>query len=521
MTNSARNQWLLSGVIAFIIPFQLQYNYLLNTFYHYGAVYFDAGWFANVIWRNDWMLTNPHPMGTMSCFAIHLFLILVPLSQLSWFLPVHMVEFYSGCMATIYALFAVAMLAALVLCVKPRNLWQTLMLAALAIGFSFNGIIMQGIWMSHIEYAIPLCIFLFILSYACGRYWPAAFFFVLTLSIREDAGFHLTAVAGLLGLIKAVEKRSIKSVIPEICIITCACIYSIFACWLTYHFHVAYYGANDSIFANIYSGHPFYAHLTWRLLSERAHAIFIDRVYLWLGFLVTMVWAIYKRNAYLAVGFAAYIPWFMLNWTAINDNTGWLYAYYPYPFALSLGWPVLAALYQYHLPLPPVVARETLVLQTVLVIIGLTVWNAQTEQLDFGPVHWAQWGSYRIQQGTEHRERILEFTTRLVSDDKALGTVAVDNGVLSLTAGPVAGSDLLFLEDANAPNVDSIIYFLHHSLPDDKVMTQAQKYQLSHHYCLEGTTICMFSNRKTDQLGTFSSLLNETTFPTQTYQDGM
>ena len=83
--------------------------------------------------------------------------------------------------------------------------------------------------------------------------------------------------------------RSIKPVRREIILIACVFAYSVMALLLTRHIHAGFYGTRDSMFANIYSGYPAYAHLNWALLAERWHVIFTERLYLlWLGFVVSI-----------------------------------------------------------------------------------------------------------------------------------------------------------------------------------------------------------------------------------------
>lgn len=499
------------ALVVLFVPFLLHYHYLLNTFYHFGAVFFDTGWLANTVWRNALHLPNPYQFGDYSVFAVHAYVMLAVINLLSYLAPLSMPEFYAVLNAGIYAGLGLAMFAALRACTRPRTPWQLAWLGLLSIGFAFNGVLMQGVWMTHIEYAIPLGVFLFFLFYATGRISLALVCFAATLLVREDAGFHLAALLILLALIKYREQRSIPAIRKELVLIVYACGYSLLAWGFTVAIRT-HFGLPNSLFALTFSGTPAYAHLSWDLLSERAQQIFMERTYIWLGALVTFGWAAYRRDLYLAIGFTAYIPWFLLNWTAKLENTGVLYAYYAFPFVVSLGWPVLAALWRYRNNVPQQVAQETLKLQALLVIIGLVVGNLETYQPTFGPSYWARWGSYSLRPAAAHREVTDQFIATLGTNAADLGTVTGDGPVLSLAADPAGGRKLRPLTDSRA--ADTLLYFNPFSVkPSTEVTERVQKHYLPYHYCIEKTSICAFSNRPPERLGAFTGVFVATPVP--------
>ncbi|MDE3060246.1 MAG: hypothetical protein KGJ06_04485, partial [Pseudomonadota bacterium] len=226
MVGEADKKWLW-GAGVFLIAFQLHYDYLLNLFYHFGAPYFDAGLFAHLLWHNDWTLANPHLRGEYSYFCVHFSPFLLLASRFSQLIPTHMVEFYSGFIAGIYATLGLVMLLALFACFRPRSAWQSALLALAALAFAFNGEIVKGMWMPHFEYAIPLGIILFLWLYKRGHTGWSLFFFVLTLLMREDAGLHLTAILGVLAAIAFWEKRSFQAIRTELILMAYAFGYSL------------------------------------------------------------------------------------------------------------------------------------------------------------------------------------------------------------------------------------------------------------------------------------------------------
>lgn len=397
------------AVAAFVVPFQLQYNYAINAFYAFGASYRDAGWFARLLWRNTWELINPHDAA--SYLAIHFTSAFIPLTYLSHVLPTQPVEFYAAFIATTYAALALAMFYALCTCIRPATHRQIAALALVAVAFSFTGVVVQGTQLLHYEYLIPAGIIAFLVSLASGRLGLATILLLLTLTIREDAGFHAAAILGLVAIIKAARYRSLSSIKAELAYFVLACAYSALAVWLTFLLRIEY-KIPGGAFTMIYSGAPPYAHLSWPLLSERLYSTFMGGLHCWAPLAVTMAWALRTRDPYLAVGFLANIPWFVLNWTAVWNGAGVLYSYYAFPFAVAMAWPVIAALFRYGPAMPGHAARDTLKVQTLLVIVGLVTWNESTNALAFGPTYLARWGSYRLQPETTYLIA-LDYSARI------------------------------------------------------------------------------------------------------------
>jgi hypothetical protein len=292
--------------------------------------------------------------------------------------------------------------------------------------------------------------------------------------------------------------------------------YSLFAWWMTLRIRAAY-GIDGNVFEVTYSGIPPYTHLSIQLLLTRAVKIFREAPYLWTGFMVSFLWTLRRKNPYWIIGFAAFIPWFILNWTAYNPNTGVLYAYYAFPFVLSMGWPPIAAVWQYGVKLPSAAVWDTLAMQLALVIAGLVVWDSDGDHLAFGPSYWARWGSYASQwenapSGEETDVRpIMRKVALMVSSNQRLGKVMVDSGMMSLTMGSQSqnrGLNLQQLSD-NTAAVDTIVYFCHSEALASDILAKVQQDQLSTHYHVSNTPLCLFTNRSRDDLGTLAPLLEE------------
>jgi len=101
---------------------------------------------------------------------------------------------------------------------------------------------------------------------------------------------------------------------------------------------------------------------------------------------------------------------------------------------------------------------------------------------------------------------------------KAVSAGAEDIDNLTLNRRQGTGFSVLFLSqrpyEANVPPEPKIGTVVYMRSPFggrvDIMREHARQSNLSHHYCVVGTTICLFSNKTMDQLGSVSPLLSET-----------
>jgi len=489
----------LCAALVFFIPFILHYRYSLNAFYHFGAPINDAGMFAHLSWRGDWKLSLPAIFGDLTFFHVHFSPIIMALNSLSYLVPIGgMVEYYSVFLATVYASIGLALFYAVNGAIRITNPLLLLIVAIISTLLSFNASIMHGIWHGHIEYAIPLGIFLFLLFYTQNKMQYAIPAFIFTLIIREDAGFHLIAPLGLLSLVKLYETRSLKHIISEVKFIILAMTYSVLATWFTLYIR-NYQGGT---FQMIYSGTPPYAHLNWNLLSQRITTIAEQHIYLWAGFFATIITTIYTRNKYMMIGFIAYIPWFLLNWTAYNPNTGVIYAYYSYPFIISMMWPIIAARLQHGHEIPRAYLKPIIALQICLVAASVIMVNDSSKKLEFAPIYGARWGSYNIQNSTENRQKVMTFFNGVNTGQGNMGTVMADNGSITMVANTqYQGKNLLRADINPTEPVDSIIAMLidENAIPPE-ITKRIEENNLPYKHCMVGTSICVFTNRRLEDL---------------------
>ena len=506
-TGITSRSWWLWGLLAFFVPFWLHYDYILNAFYHFGAGYGDSGLFARMVWQNKWWIPTPQAYASedVSFMAIHFMPFMLVLNGLSYLIPTHEAEFYGVYMAAIYALLSAGLFTLFASSVRPKNQLQMAGLFIIASLYAFNYTVMEGIWYVHVEYAIPMCILFFLYFYIRRLKWPTIFSFIFLLSQREDAGFHLTAVLGLIAVVKWWNTRSFSTIRREAIYSYIAVIYSAFAMFAVFLIIDMYGGRDQSNWELMYTGREPWKHLTFAMLGDRLMEILRDRSYLYVGFFITMGWAVWKRDAYMAIGFVACLPWFVMNIIAYQHMNGVLSAYYGFPFVLGFGWPLIAVMLRYGFPLPAHPVREALILQVVLVLSSVLIWNNWDKRPEFGPYFGARWGSYTMQDGTINRQLTQQFVAQFEAGAGDLGIVAGEEGIMSLVWGTYHGK--VMLRPRVRDKLDTMIYFTtNHGEVREGGLRAAWKNHLDNNYCMLAVPICMLTNRKLEQLGNMQYL---------------
>lgn len=146
--------------------------------------------------------------------------------------------------------------------------------------------------------------------------WSVGF---LALLIREDVGFHFVALLGPLMVFKKIRGHSL---------------------WSQKEFLI--FAVASFAFQWVYAGRPAFDHLTLGFLSHRLSLLIEMRLYVWLPLLGIAFSAAILRNEYIAIGGIAFLPWLLLQPSAVNDAPGTLAIHYPYPLILGIGWVALA-----------------------------------------------------------------------------------------------------------------------------------------------------------------------------------
>jgi hypothetical protein len=470
---AARINLALAGIVAVAVPFVAFAELVLAHFYARGSFLLDAGLFAGLLWHGDAALTVPDSLGGGSFFASHAVPIFVPLTALSRILPLSLAEFFAAFVGLCHALLALAVFWALTGMQDVRRGAAAWMACALALGFAFSGLALAIARYPHFETLIAACFLLFAVALRQGRIWLAVLCFAVGLATREDAGLHYAGVLVLLVLLARWRGEEWRAQRVAVGFAVAGVLYAVAAMAVQ---RGVFHGGGA--FARVYLGDPPYAHLTARVLFERFAYLVLARPYIVLPALAAAVWAVRARNAAIVLGYAASLPWLVLNLLAASPLAGGLASYYAFPFLIGLGWPALAA--------RP--GRATVPAFAAMLALSF-VPSAQLHdpgRLDLP-------ADFLTAPPRGEREAVDSAVTALAAARGGLGRLLVDQSVAALAPYAFAKAEIpMFAEDGPA---DTVIYM---QRGYDGEALAARGTALPFHYAVPGTNLRVDSDRRLD-----------------------
>ncbi|MEM8638926.1 MAG: hypothetical protein AAGG51_08955 [Cyanobacteria bacterium P01_G01_bin.54] len=333
-------------ILIFVLPFAVNYGFIIDHFYDCQASISDSGLMATLAWRNTWALHPPTVLGWGSFLQAHVFGIFWLTSALSYILPLNMVQSYALYQGLYYALPAVTLYSFL-LAQFPglQQGWQRGWAAFLSLLFAFNGITQVLMDDTHPEIAGPTFLILFLTLWVRQRYGWAIVPFLLCLLVREDMGFHIVGILGLVLLGRGLSHRGFWQQPAGRWLWgfnLFAFTYSIGIIVLQKIFAPEVYDQGYPLFAGVYLGDPAFAHLSAAFFRERLADQLRNLHYIYLPALATLSLSLYPRwRPTLLIGFLAYLPWYGLHLLAVKGIAGILAKYYTFPYIISLAWPLV------------------------------------------------------------------------------------------------------------------------------------------------------------------------------------
>ncbi|MBV9586522.1 MAG: hypothetical protein JO213_16740 [Alphaproteobacteria bacterium] len=476
-----------------IVPFAAFTTLVLYHFYIKGGFLWDSGLLAFLIGESDPRLPTPGIIGGGSFFATHFTPIFLALSVIRRLLPVSNPQFFAMFTGLCHALPGLAVFWILYSGFRLHTPRGVIVAAGLSLGFSFNGLALAIALYPHFEMLIVGAAVLFFVALSQRRWMLAACFFLVCLTTREDAGFHLFAVLFLLVALNRWRGIPWRQQRREMGFAIIALAYSITALALQ---HALF--DNQSSFARIYLGDPAFRKLSLALLAERLLGYVEFRTYLVLPAIVTLFWAVYARNPYIVLGYAAFLPWSVLHLLADSDIAGTLSSYYAYPFLIASFWPLLGVLAGSPRREQP--ATGFAVLAFVAMIAGS--FAARGYQANPGgiklPAAFVSLPSAARQTATERAIGLL------VQAKAKLGSVMVDGSVLALVPDGFSIKETFWENSAGSP--DTVIYFVA-GYESDKARMVAEQAGLRSHYRVPGTSIQLATDRALDAASPLAPLL--------------
>ena len=504
----------IGGGLAFAVPFLLAFSFIFNFFFDKGAMFLDAGWFADLMWRKNWALPNPSvalvdpAFSPASFYGDHVSPILAIVSAASWLFPSDRVDVFAAYIGLSYGLMGLVMWKILARW-RPCNsiLWVAIS-TALSIAFACNGLALSATTYPHIEVLAPPLILATLMLVLEKRLLAGALVGVLALLIREDVGFHFVAILGLVIVVNMVQGCSLFSQRALVIFCTVALLYSIGAIALQRYFYPS------TGFQWVYSGSPVYAHLTLEFWLNRLSFLFEARLYIWLPLLAMLVSAAALSNVYIVIGAVAYLPWLGLQLSAVNHLPGALSAHYAYPLIVGVGWTAIACRFY---PSGRTVRRANFVAAGCFGLVVASTFIANREAEHFARAAFPT--EFALQP---HATRA--FASAFGEAVPLMGKVRVDAAILSLNPEPFLPTAWLLPQDWDKhggpdPDIDTLAYFKD-GFEQEKANAQQRVMRRAHPFTAPGTNIVVFTTRQLDPSTALAHLLVATPYLlTHFYED--
>jgi hypothetical protein len=330
---------------------------------------------------------------------------------------------------------------------------RTVLAASAAAAFYLSGEVLSGQWEPHQEIASPLFTAMFFLGWATERQGLAIVSLVLNAAVREDCGLLLALPLLLLSALEWVRKKQgDPDFVPRYTLHYASV--SMLLSAASFTIQKIFFHERDTISTFYYGANPF-AHLTMSLLRFRIEYIVEHGQYLWMPGIVLVVAAIALRDMRIAIGWVAFIPFWIFNLLSKEDGSAYLGGYKCFPFIVSLLWPAVIALRS------PIAQQAKLRWVQVAVLLSALV-TFENGNLRFAaPDDMASlFYRWQLHPETQNAERYRDLEARL--DLAELGNVKASVSVLALYpySFPIwHQSSVASVRVGDARNADSLLWF--------------------------------------------------------------
>jgi hypothetical protein len=323
----------------------------------------------------------------------------------------------------------------------------------LGIALALSGIPANAAWLGHYEMAIPAVVILFFVALVRGNNRTAAVALVCALALREDVGFHVATL--LVPLVWLDRARAPSDVQTSARTFAGA---AVLGSTLALGVQTAFLGRHD-VFALVYSGDPPFAHLTLDEIGARLGFVAMHRPYLVVPALLALGYAAKKRDARLAVGWLAALPWIALQLSASHPSIARLYAHYPFPLVVSLAWPLIALFWRARGDATAIAPRErraAVALTLVCIATSLfAVWDGRVVVAALAPEEGGLVAPAELARTRAATERFLDDVRERRGE---LGRVAAPDAVATLAGDLFVARERVRPSLRELPDVDAVLY---------------------------------------------------------------
>jgi hypothetical protein len=292
----------IAGAIVVAVPLVAYATSILYSFYGIGSSFHDAGWSAYLIHEADLQIHDPPCVDDgVSWFNSHISPLFLATSALGHLVPLTRIQFYAAYIGISHALPAVAVFWLLLSGYRMTSPMPCIAAALLALFFSFNGLALAIARFPHFTMFIVGTGMMFLVALVLRRVALALLFLLLCLSTREDAGFHLFALLSILFVLEWGQGVPWREQKPTAVFAALALLYSAGVVVLQHTLSSREY----SLLINEYLGSPFFSQVTIPSMTMRLVGWVAYRGYVVIPAICVFVWAIVRRNVYIALGYVA------------------------------------------------------------------------------------------------------------------------------------------------------------------------------------------------------------------------
>ncbi len=490
----------LAALVVLGLPVAAFTGLVLHHFYVKGAVFWDSGLLASLLWRSDPSLTTPSLFGGESFFATHVTPVFLLAALVSRVMPLSMAQFFAGFIGFAHALSALGVFWLLVEGYRLRTAKAVMVAVLVGIAFSFNGLSLAILRYPHFEMLIVGTFILFAVALSQRHLVAAGIFFVLCLATREDAGFHVFAVLAVLIALNCRYRIPWRAQTPELTFAALGLFYSLAALGL----QLALF-PNHSSLGRIYLGHPAFADVTIERLAVRLVGYLVYRTYIVLPAAIAVFWSLRARNPYLLVGYAAFLPWAILHLLAHSDIAGTLSGYYAYPFMIASFWPLVGVLIDRQRRAVEGSAAGPLAGFSLMIAASFAALSGQ-----YNPARVDLRDAFLSPPSLARQVATDRAIAALVRSRPELGRVLVDGSILALAPNAYARDEVLGARQG--ARSDTVIYFVH-GYQGDAARAAAAAAGLQGHYQIPGTSIRIATNRPLPRSPELAAILRPAATP--------
>lgn len=307
---------------------------IYNHFYFWGPFLHDSGWFSSLVHRNGLMPRSPQSVAheVVYYWGWHPSLLLSLGSALSYLFPIGRVDWYCVFQAAIYAPLALAV-PLLVPKRERTNLASAALTAACSVAFAFSGQVLCCIGYPHFEIFSAAGCAVMLAALATGRERVAWIGLAMSIATREDGGLH---AGTFLAAVLASDLTGRPFPVARRRVVTMA-IVAFAATAILVVVQKKLFVSVDA-WKHYLAGEPPYAHLTRALLARRLDHFWSRSGFIWMPVAGSVIVAVVRRDGRYLLGWAATLPWFLLNIAALQEIKGELAIYTGFPFVASAFW---------------------------------------------------------------------------------------------------------------------------------------------------------------------------------------